>query len=692
MANQGVWDYTDLQSRYERAQLLANDCTTDFAGNYFFPSDRSPRGFWITTRRQRLDYVCDCPDFARLIDQQITNFAPSRWVRGDWSTNPDNRILVNRCLHCLAVAIAEQELDPNFPINRIYTSRRSRFPKTDCGCGCGGSGDCGCPSKVLGIPEPRLIQGCETDCYVEPLTPRTQRTPSTTEGIPAYQTFEIPTIEFAQTRYQGCFGESVTIQLKRNTSLGFNNATVVGLPTDIEFPFEPEFRTSAKQVTLDFFAPGIYTIGIGAIAAGNFGDALEAQIEIVDCGNDLDNIDCLPQGFVDFSDGYCEGSYFVAFRQTGAKNPDGSCEILKVLQFEEGLDCPFPEEPPIECESTIPRDCEPTELGVPTCVDTETGDGFNSNAGFNAVVKVQTGEKKTEYLRPDRKECAEYCEFEERLVNSPSCPNRPRKPTPPPTCGYAKRYLGWEKFDPSTGGYRNIQTGADNSSSIGTAIAETFTCDDGTIYGLRAYTARCVPPSNRVLDSFAAANYQGNEFGEGCCPFDETKPERPACPPRVEPILKWSCSGGVCSPDANGIYNSQAECEAALIPPPFTGGQCLGVAYAVQFLVTFSSSPSLYGLYIAGGNTPLQETQYTDLQMTIFTGQFETTTTGISSIGFVRRQANGAFVTINGIDNNTFTPNQNFNTSVSTSIQIVRVLRKDGLPDNCGDLPSTCPP
>lgn len=25
---------------------------------------------------------------------------------------------------------------------------------------------------------------------------------------------------------------------------------------------------------------------------------------------------------------------------------------------------------------------------------------------------------------------------------------------------------------------------------------------------------------------------------------------------------KWSCSGGVCSPDANGIYNSQAECEA----------------------------------------------------------------------------------------------------------------------------------
>lgn len=26
---------------------------------------------------------------------------------------------------------------------------------------------------------------------------------------------------------------------------------------------------------------------------------------------------------------------------------------------------------------------------------------------------------------------------------------------------------------------------------------------------------------------------------------------------------KWGCSGGVCSPDPNGLYNSQAECEAA---------------------------------------------------------------------------------------------------------------------------------
>jgi hypothetical protein len=663
MSSKVAWDYTDLQSRYERAQLLAVNATQDFAGNYFFPSDRSPVGFWTTTRRQRLDYVCNCPDFGRLIDQHLPNYAPSRWVRNDWSNNPDNRILVNRCVHCLAVAIAEQELDPSFPINRIYKAKRERYPKTDCGCGCGGSGDCGCDSKILGIPEPRLIQGCETDCYVEPLTPRTQRTVPTGEGIPGYQTFEIPTIEFAQTRYQGCYGDTVTITLRRSTSQGYNNATVVGLLTDLEFPFQPEFRTSSQQITLDFFAPGIYTIGIGAIAAGNFGEALEAQIEILDCGTNLDNIDCPPQGFVDFSDGYCEGSYFVAFRQTGFKNPDGSCEILKVLDFQEGLDCPFPEQPTIECESTIPADCTPNRPNAPVCINTGSGDGFNTNAGFNAVVRVRTGGKTTEYLRPDKKECAEKCEFSEVPINSPSCEEPPREPTPAPTCGYAKRYLGWEKYDPSTGFYRNVLTGAVNSSTVGTAIVETFNCDDGTTYGLRAFTARCVPPSNRVLDDFAAANYQGNEFGEGCCPFDESKPDRPICP--VTKKTKWSCSGGVCSEDENGTYSSKSACEAAIIHPTFTGGQCCvtnDIIYNVPDIVN-GGWIAFNAATIVGGRVigPYRDGLTVGIEFAP-----APTCTGVARLPAVLSSNAGDLV-------------------------IVSVTRNDGLPDTCGNAPSTCP-
>lgn len=666
-----AWDFTDLQSRYERAQLLANDCTQDFAGNYFFPSDRSPAGFWTTTRKQRLDYHCDCPDFGFTLDQQLTNFAPSRWVRNDWSTRPDNRILVNRCIHCLAVAIAEQELDPSFPVNRIYQAKRERYPKTDCGCGCGGSGGCGCPNKELGLPEPKLIQGCDTDCYVEPLTPRTLRTPSTIEGVPAYQTFEIPIIEFAQTRYQACVGDKVTIQLKRSTSQGFNNATVVGLPTDIEFPFEPESKLSSKSVELPNFPVGIYTIAIGAIASGNFGLALEAQIELVQCDEP-----CPESDIVDFSGGKCEGSYLVGFRQTGNRNADGSCEQIKVLQFQEGLDCPFPEDPTQECKNTIPRDCPPTLLTPSKCV---TGDGYN------AVVKVQTGTKTTEYLTPDKQECAEYCDFAELTINIPSCPDPPPKPVPPPTCGYAKRYIGWGKYDPSTGYYRDVTTGAINSSSVGTAIVETFTCDDGTTYGLLAYTARCVPPSNRYLDDFAAANYQGNEFGEGCCPFDETKPDRPVCPPK--PPSKWSCSGGVCSLDPNGIYPSLEACQDALIPPPFTGGQC-EVTYKLQGYLRRNSSAfgnQTFGYFDNPANSPVP-----------LTSNFGSRSIGLGFGGtaFISNGTGGgrvAFYNKAGIEK--FSQGDISSTLLEDmSFTVVFLTRNDGLPDNCGDLPSTCPP
>lgn len=699
-----AWDFTDLQSRYERAQSLANDCVQDFAGNYFFPSDRSPRGFWTTTRKQRLDYVCDCPDFSRVIDQQITSSAPSRWVRGDWSTNPDNTILVNRCIHCLAVAIAERELDPRFPVSRIYQAKRSRFPKSDCGCGCGGSGSCGCSGRELGLPEPKLILGCETECYVEPLTSRTVPTVPTNEGIPAYQSFEIPTIEFAETKYRGCAGGEVSISLRRSTALGYNNATVVGLPVDVEFPFEPEFRTSTKLVSLDNLVAGTYQIAIGAIASGNFGRDLNAEIEVIDCGlnNDDDSLDCPEQEFVDFDEGTCEGSYYIAFRQTGNKNPDGTCEQIKVFKFEEGLDCPFPEDPPPqECESLIPRDCDRTELGAPKCVQTGSGDGFNANAGFNAVVRIQTGNKEIEYLRPDKKECAEYCEIAELAVFVPSCPEPSPKPIPAPFCPLpVKRYLGWK-------------TEAEYLASAavnGIGIHETFSCDDGTAYVLVGRLAKCLPPANRYVDSFEAATYDGNKFGEGCCPFDETKPERPVCPVKPEPVTRWSCSGGICSPDPNGTYNSQAECEAALIPPSFTGGQCPNVAYRVWMVWDGIMCPSgeaglVYGQTEAGQmtfNTPPTDAFIRANGVRIVGTQ--------QSVRFVSYFVPGSFGfaiwVIRYLDVNNVFQELQFTSGVNAaevsfclggfqvfgqSARIFKVLREDGLPDTCGNPPPTCP-
>jgi hypothetical protein len=681
----GSWSFADLQNRYERAQSLANDCIQDFAGNYFFPSDRSPKGYWTTSRRQKLDYVCDCPDFARLIDQQMMNSAPSRWVRNDWSTNPDNRILVNRCIHCFAVAIAERELDPSFPINRIYSAKRERFPKTDCGCGCGGSGGCGCPSKELGLPPPKLIQGCDTDCYVEPLTPRTQRTPSTTEGVPAYQTFELPTIQFQDIEFKACAGKEITITLVRSTSQGFNNATVSGLLTDIEFPFEPEFKTSSKSVLLDI-SPGEYVIGISAIASGNFGEKTEAKLLVFDCDNQRSNRDfpyppCEEQDFVEFGGGECEGSYEVGYRQTGNINPDGTCEQIKVLKFNEALDCPSPEPPPPkECESLEERDCSPIAPEPPKCVNTGSGDGFNSNAGFNAVFKVRTGNKDIEYLRPDKKECMEVCEFAEIAVFSPSCPEPPPKPVPPPFCPLPiNRYIGW-------------QTEADYLASAyvnGIGIHEAFSCDDGTVYVLVGRLARCLPPANRYVDSFEAATYDGNKFGEGCCPFNETKPPRPVCPvkPKPVPVDKWSCSGGVCSPDANGIYNSQAECEAALIPANFTGGQCPApAAYRISFAYEDAGGTTWYQNGFASSQFATTNPAITGTPQGNYLGKITSVQAYVDPVYHPLLKA----IFVNGVYNGLLAGQYTW--YVVNNFRVYRIERVDGLPDNCGNPPPTCPP
>lgn len=677
----GSWSFTDLQVRYERAWTLVNDCIQDFAGNYFFPSDRSPKGYWTTSRRQKLDYVCDCPDFARLIDQQMINSAPSRWVRNDWSTNPDNRILVNRCIHCFAVAIAERELDPSFPINRIYSASRSRFPRTDCGCGCGGSGGCGCPNKELGLPEPKLIQGCDTDCYVEPLTPRTQQTVSTTEGVPAYQTFELPTIQFQDIEFKACAGKEITITLERSTSQGFNNATVSGLLTDIEFPFEPEFKTSSKSVLLDIF-PGEYVIGISAIASGNFGEKTEAKLLVFDCDNQRSTRDfpyppCEEQDFVNFGGGDCEGSYEVGYRQTGNINPDGTCEQIKVLRFQEGLDCEEPPPPPPkECESIETRDCSPLRPDPPKCVNTGSGDGFNSNAGFNAVVKVRTGNKETEYLRPDKKECMEVCEFAELAIFSPSCPEPPPKPVPPPFCPLpVKRYIGWQ-----------TETDYLNSAAVnGIIVHDSFRCDDGTAYVLTGYVARCMAPANRYLDSFAEAFYQGNQFGEGCCPFDETKPPRPVCP--VKPVTKWSCSGGVCSLDENGIYNSQAECEAALIPANFTGGQCPApVRYKMSFAYEDAGGTTWYQNGLGSSLFATTNPASTGTPQGSYLGKITSVQAYVDPVYHPLLKA----IFINGAHNGLLAGQ--YTGYVVNNFRVYLIERVDGLPDNCGNPPPTCPP
>jgi hypothetical protein len=197
-------------------------------------------------------------------------------------------------------------------------------------------------------------------------------------------------------------------------------------------------------------------------------------------------------------------------------------------------------------------------------------------------------------------------------------------------------------------------------------------------------------PANRYLDSFAEAFYDGNQFGEGCCPFNETKPPRPVCPvkPKPVPVDKWSCSGGVCSPDANGIYNSQAECEAALVPPLFTGGQCAGTLYTIvwrwrQFQT--SDGALIYDSQASFYPTGITSDAFGKLDnFEIVNGQV---------LAGSSNPQNGFFLGYVGDSTPKFHTGASgsfrFGTGITNEITIQSI---SGSPDNCGDLPSTCPP
>lgn len=139
---------------------------------------------------------------------------------------------------------------------------------------------------------------------------------------------------------------------------------------------------------------------------------------------------------------------------------------------------------------------------------------------------------------------------------------------------------------------------------------------------------------------------------------------------------KWSCSAGVCSLDPNGSYSSQAECEAALIPPPFTGGQCVGGLYYVQVRGVRTSDGSTYTSWNAGGGF------ITASPNGLVNNGKITGLTWSNSLGSTvwRVKSNGVdSVFLNG-----------FLFFESTSLTIAQVIRTDGA-DNCGNLPSTCP-
>ena len=198
----------------------------------------------------------------------------------------------------------------------------------------------------------------------------------------------------------------------------------------------------------------------------------------------------------------------------------------------------------------------------------------------------------------------------------------------------------------------------------------TFTCN--------GYTIKVTPGSDPKPLSW---NWLGSKAG----PFNPCKHMM-----AVRDLAKWKCVGGVCIKAADGTYNSQAECEAALVPATFTGGQCVGLAYRIQVAVTFGDG-TFYGTLI-NGLIQQSVTPLTDVQMRASGKNFAGP---ISSVDFGTVQYNGTYVRVNGIENdgtsNGFALARSFNTLLPLSISVVRIITFDGSADNCGNPPPTCP-
>ena len=166
-----------------------------------------------------------------------------------------------------------------------------------------------------------------------------------------------------------------------------------------------------------------------------------------------------------------------------------------------------------------------------------------------------------------------------------------------------------------------------------------------------------------------------------CCGAATYPPNNLGC----SSLTKWSCvSGGNCVQDALGTYNSQAECEAALIQPNFTGGQCTGTLYT--YLITATCAATQNGLPITvtsqsqiGGNGRFLSFSISGLAPT--PNGVKAVVTATTSYGNLLAE----IFFLGGSD----LPPVIYN--LSTVPQITNIQKTSGTPDNCGNPPPTCP-
>jgi len=174
-----------------------------------------------------------------------------------------------------------------------------------------------------------------------------------------------------------------------------------------------------------------------------------------------------------------------------------------------------------------------------------------------------------------------------------------------------------------------------------------------------------------------------------CCDPSAIVPPNGGCEP-----LRYACNNGTCYPRADGIYNTLAECNAALIPPEFMGGQD-NVLYRIRYSFIETQRDGCDGAVI-------RVTRREVLANSLYQGAITGITGNSTDCNFWDRNVDTLLSSIRIIHNNTQSGGQgaitlqdvtvNISQSATgflSNFRIVGIIRADGQPDK--NLPSRCP-
>jgi len=206
---------------------------------------------------------------------------------------------------------------------------------------------------------------------------------------------------------------------------------------------------------------------------------------------------------------------------------------------------------------------------------------------------------------------------------------------------------------------------------------KTFTCNGYTINvtaGDDPIPLSCTCPDFTQVEG--ARNWQGSNAG----PFNPCKHMM-----AVRDGSRWSCSNGVCFKTSGGQYATKAQCEAALIPPSFTGGQC-NVPYYIKGYLRRNSvfGDQTFGYFDNAAESPVPlDVLYQKLFIGPGFGGAEFVSNGVGGGGVHFYNKNGVVQFSQGDISSTLVEPMTFT--------VVSLQRVDGLPDNCGNAPPTCP-